>query len=109
MANFTTAIEHVVVLMLENRSFDHLFGYWPGAEGLAAGDFVNLVDPSKPRSAQNPAIKAGDGAIFATAKGQGPGHSIAATNTQLFGSKDGPASGQAPSMNGFVQSYRNEL
>lgn len=109
MANFTTAIEHVVVLMLENRSFDHLFGYWPGAEGLAAGDFVNLVDPSKPMSAQNPALKAGDGATFATEKGQGPGHSIGATNTQLFGSSDGPPDGQAPSMNGFAQSYRNEL
>lgn len=27
-------IEHVVVLYLENRSFDHLFGNFPGAEGL---------------------------------------------------------------------------
>ncbi len=29
-------IDHVVVLFLENRSFDHLFGTYPGAEGLAA-------------------------------------------------------------------------
>jgi phospholipase C len=28
-------IEHVVVLFLENRSFDHLFGTYPGADGLA--------------------------------------------------------------------------
>lgn len=27
-------IEHIVVLYLENRSFDHLFGFFPGAEGL---------------------------------------------------------------------------
>ena len=29
-------IDHIVVLYLENRSFDHLFGTFPGAEGLAA-------------------------------------------------------------------------
>src|SRR5262249_53770866 len=28
-------IEHIVVIYLENRSFDHLFGAFPGANGLA--------------------------------------------------------------------------
>ena len=28
-------IDHVVVLFLENRSFDHLFGTYPGADGLS--------------------------------------------------------------------------
>src|SRR5256884_1536124 len=28
-------IDHVVVLFLENRAFDHLFGTYPGADGLA--------------------------------------------------------------------------
>jgi phospholipase C len=28
-------IDHVIVLFLENRSFDHLFGTYPGADGLA--------------------------------------------------------------------------
>ena len=28
-------IDHIVVLFLENRSFDHLFGTYPGADGLA--------------------------------------------------------------------------
>src|SRR5262245_46196111 len=28
-------IDHIVVLFLENRSFDHLFGTFPGADGLA--------------------------------------------------------------------------
>src|SRR6204780_4353915 len=45
-------IEHVVVLMQENRSFDHYFGTMPGVRGFA--------DPSVPKSrfyqydAQNP-------------------------------------------------------
>ena len=31
-------IDHVIVLFLENRSFDHLFGTYPGANGLANYD-----------------------------------------------------------------------
>jgi len=32
-----SGIEHVVVLMMENRSFDHYFGWVPGADGVQAG------------------------------------------------------------------------
>src|SRR5436309_533491 len=38
-------IEHIVVLYLENRSFDHLYGNFSGANGLAnAGDAAIQVD-----------------------------------------------------------------
>ena len=44
-------IKHVVVVMQENRSFDHYFGTYPGADGLprmANGGFaVCLPDPAK--------------------------------------------------------------
>src|SRR5574341_97409 len=30
------SIEHIVVIYAENRSFDHLYGLFPGAEGIAA-------------------------------------------------------------------------
>src|SRR5438094_2926169 len=44
-------IKHVVVIMQENRSFDHYFGTYPGADGLprtANGGFaVCLPDPAK--------------------------------------------------------------
>src|SRR6266853_6837744 len=30
------AIEHIVVIYAENRSFDHLFGLFPGANGIAS-------------------------------------------------------------------------
>lgn len=30
-------IQCIVVLMLENRSFDHVFGKWPGVSGLSGG------------------------------------------------------------------------
>src|SRR5437762_561532 len=32
-----SGIEHVVVVMMENRSFDHLLGWVPGADGKQAG------------------------------------------------------------------------
>src|SRR5882672_2642605 len=32
-----SGIEHVVVVMMENRSFDHLLGWLPGANGRQAG------------------------------------------------------------------------
>src|SRR5215471_13916854 len=32
-----SGIDHLVVVMMENRSFDHLFGWIPGALGKQAG------------------------------------------------------------------------
>jgi phospholipase C len=32
-----SGIKHVVVLMMENRSFDHFLGWLPGADGMQAG------------------------------------------------------------------------
>lgn len=54
MGNSIPTIEHVVVLMFENRSFDHLFGAFPGADGVLAADgsvkpdVYNLDDPTRP-------------------------------------------------------------
>ncbi len=52
-------IKRVVVLMFENRSFDHLFGEFPGANGLFDSpgvfkqDCYNLADPLSPPSDTN--------------------------------------------------------
>src|SRR5713226_9216951 len=32
-----SGIEHIVVVMMENRSFDHFLGWLPGADGRQAG------------------------------------------------------------------------
>ncbi len=37
-------IKHVVIIMQENRSFDHYFGTFPGADGIPAG--VCVPDPA---------------------------------------------------------------
>jgi phospholipase C len=42
-------IRHVIIIMQENRSFDHYFGTFPGAEGIPAGACIPL-DPSQSRS-----------------------------------------------------------
>ncbi len=98
-------IKHVVVLMMENRSFDHLFGFRPGVAGLQ-GDEFNLVQPDLPQSLSNPPITVGLGAPYAIALGEGPGHSLNQTNLQLFGSKD--TSGEINHA-GFVAAYKSEL
>src|SRR5579862_8251843 len=79
------AIDCVLVLMLENRSFDHLFGKWPGAAGLLQPPWSNRVNPLAPPAAgANPAIAAGQPALFSVTQGQGPGHALDDTNVQLF-------------------------
>ena len=42
-----TPIEHFIVLMQENHSFDNYFGTYPGADGLPAGTCMP-VDPGRP-------------------------------------------------------------
>lgn len=100
-------IEHFVVLMLENRSFDHICGFRSGVNGLK-GNEMNLLDPANPESDKNPAFVVSNAAPYKIQVGQGPGHSIAQANTQLFNSKN-PSSGQVPNNNGFVRSYSGEL
>src|SRR4051812_40199651 len=39
-----SGLDHVVVVMMENRSFDHLLGWLPGADGKQAG--VTYTDAS---------------------------------------------------------------
>src|SRR5689334_10428944 len=32
-----SGIEHIIILMMENRSFDHFFGWIPGTDGQQSG------------------------------------------------------------------------
>ena len=42
--NGSNGIKHVVVLMMENRSFDHFLGWLPGADGRHFYDLLGLLD-----------------------------------------------------------------
>ena len=44
---FSSPIQHVIIIMQENRSFDHYFGTYPQAHGFPPGTCVPL-DPSQP-------------------------------------------------------------
>src|ERR1700757_1637235 len=43
-ANGSQGIRHIVILMMENRSFDHFLGWLPGADGRHDLRFVSAVD-----------------------------------------------------------------
>jgi phospholipase C len=40
-------VEHVVVVMMENRSFDHFMGWMPGANGIGLGPGGEVVDEQR--------------------------------------------------------------
>ena len=105
MANLL--FDHIVVLMLENRSFDHLFGYLGIGDGLHGAGATNYLRPGDKTSQAFSSREGGD----YTAIGQGPSHSLKETNMQLFGvTKPTPAvAAQTPPMNGFAASFRISL
>ncbi len=110
-----SAIQHIVVLMLENRSFDHMLGFLyvdqgnvsPAGqpfEGLGGhetnigphdvAEQVFAIDASMPNSGFMP--------------GADPGEGFQATNLQLFGTSTPPAS-SLPSNQGFVTNFAYTL
>ena len=46
------AFDHIVLVMMENRSFDHFMGWLPGANGRQAG--VSYLDPAGDRHSTHP-------------------------------------------------------
>ena len=114
-------VTKIVVLMMENRSFDHMLGLRRGVNGLLnrAGtidsSFANLLDPSdsnsKSYSVSNDAPYAVDPTDIYTSQGStygGPSHSFPAATEQLCGDKDGHVNDHAL-LNGFIKSYYDVL
>ncbi|XP_066315876.1 non-specific phospholipase C2-like [Miscanthus floridulus] len=97
----TSPIKTVVVLVMENRSFDHMLGWMkrlnPEIDGVTGREWnpANTSDPSSGR------VYFGDGAAYVDPD---PGHSFQEIRQQIFGSDD--ASGP-PRMDGFVQQARS--
>lgn len=91
-------IKTLVVIVMENRSFDHVLGWLkstrPEIDGLT-GKESNRISVSDPNS---PEVFVSDDAIFVDSD---PGHSFQAIREQIFGSNDSSAK-PAP-MNGFAQ------
>lgn len=79
--------DHVVVLMLENRSFDTC----SATLALARLKGFTATNYRKPGNTKTTAFNARRGGDY-TAIGQGPSHSLKETNMQLFGKTNLPAS-----------------
>jgi len=115
MPDQLSAINHIVVLMLENRSFDHMLGFLytdagnmspagqpfegltgqesnPGADGTPVQVFK--IDPTDPNAYFMP--------------GADPGEGYKSTNSEIFGSIDAPTPPVATN-NGFVTDFAYTL
>jgi phospholipase C len=123
----STALDHIVVIMFENRSFDNLLGrlYEPGEvasfEGVLGLDLSNPI-PSWAQDAGRGRVPYGIAATMNTPSPD-PGEEYQHVNTQLFGRIDPPSNRnvlaermaapwnapanarQRPTMDGFVTDY----
>jgi phospholipase C len=111
-----SAIEHVVVLMLENRSFDHMLGFLYSDQGNVSPTgqpFEGLTGTeSNPDGSGSPVtvFKIDPGTANAYfMPGADPGEGYMATNSQLYGSIATPPSGQVPTNQGFVKDFAYTL
>eukprot|EP01116_Phalansterium_solitarium_P022220 TRINITY_DN725_c0_g1_i2.p1 TRINITY_DN725_c0_g1~~TRINITY_DN725_c0_g1_i2.p1 ORF type:complete len:474 (-),score=84.37 TRINITY_DN725_c0_g1_i2:59-1480(-) len=90
-------IEHVVVMMMENHSFDNILGWLDGI-GDVTGEEFNLLDPSNPNSQRYYAAR---GAEFCSVPD--PDHSYPGTSEQVY-APNSPSSGPV-TMGGFALAY----
>lgn len=115
-----TAIEYVVVLMLENRSFDHMMGTLPGVNGILASNgqpnpkYYNNATPADSTSAKYTAGEPAEYAIPAqdiTKQGfGGPGHSFPDALVQMDAAAKTAADVSDPApLDGFISNYLGEL
>jgi phospholipase C len=86
-----SGIEHVVLVMMENRSFDHYLGWLEGADGKQAG--LSYVDRKGVRHPTH-RLAAPDGCGF-----EDPDHSYEGGRIQLNGGR----------LDGFLKSGNNDL
>ncbi len=122
------ALDHVVVLMFENRSFDNLLGRLyqagevPAFEGVAGRDLANPIPDWAADDGGHTAVPYGVAASMNTPSPD-PGEEYEHVNTQLFGIIDPPSNrgvlaqkmtapynappepAQRPAMDGFVTDY----
>eukprot|EP00756_Hemistasia_phaeocysticola_P010326 Hpha_TRINITY_DN15008_c2_g22::TRINITY_DN15008_c2_g22_i1::g.123944::m.123944/K01114/plc; phospholipase C len=91
-------IKHIVVLMEENRAFDHMMGWFPGVNGLKGDEFnpYDTKDPSKG------GVKVSKNAPYISP--WGPNHCFNGTKEEIFG-KAGEAAAKDPTMDGFVETH----
>ena len=104
-----SSIQHIVQLMLENRSFDHMLGLlYPNKTGPNGQPFEGLLGTETNNDASGNSVRvfpinaATAGAYFMP--GADPGEGYANTNSQLFGTGKEPTPPVATN-SGFVTNF----
>jgi phospholipase C len=108
-ANQLPQIQHIVQLMLENRSFDHMLGFlYPGKAGPGGQPFEGLLGTESNNGTDGKQVTvfqidaASPNAYYMP--GADPGEGYANTNSQLFGSGNAPTPPVATNV-GFVTNF----
>jgi phospholipase C len=95
-------LKHIVVLMMENRSFDHMLGSLKAVDARIDGINGQLSNPDTTGAAVKPQP-------LADFQGQlepDPDHHFPAVDLQIFGGDTSP--NRVANMQGFVKSYFNQ-
>jgi phospholipase C len=89
------ALQHLVVLMMENRSFDHMLGSLKAVDPRIDGLTGNEDNPDT----TGQRVKVQAKAQYQSQLDPDPDHHFPAVNKQIFNG------GAQPMMEGFIQSY----
>jgi phospholipase C len=95
-------LQHIVVLMMENRSFDHMLGSLKTVNPQIDGVTPDLSNPDT----NGNAVQAQPLAEFQAQLQPDPDHHFPAVDLQIFGGSTDP--NRVANMQGFVKSYFNQ-
>jgi phospholipase C len=95
-------LKHIVVLMMENRSFDHMLGSLKAVDARIDGVSDQLSNPDTTGASVKPLPQA----EFQGQLDPDPDHHFPAVDLQIFGGDTSAA--RVPNMQGFVKSYFNQ-
>ena len=95
-------LQHIVVLMMENRSFDHMLGSLKAVNPQIDGVTPDLSNPDT----NGNAVQAQPLAEFQAQLQPDPDHHFPAVDLQIFGGSTDP--NRVANMQGFVKSYFNQ-
>jgi phospholipase C len=95
-------LKHIVVLMMENRSFDHMLGSLTAVNPQIDGINARLSNPDTTGAAVQPQPLA----EFQGQLDPDPDHHFPAVDLQIFGGDTSPT--RVANMQGFVRSYFNQ-
>jgi phospholipase C len=102
MATGLDQLKRIVVLMLENRSFDHMLGSLQAVDSRIDGISAGLSNPDTTGAQVRPQPLA----EFQGQLNPDPDHHFPAVDLQIFGGDKSP--GRVANMQGFVKSYFNQ-